>query len=103
MALIYIDNYEEVMEGIEYVRRSLLSALLERKINKYIAQFGGLVRQLEKDRYLLVLKQKDFDALEADKFSLLDDIKTVSIGNDMAVTISIGSSQPDSRSVRVNS
>ena len=90
MALIYIDNYEEVMEGIEYVRRSLLSALLERKINKYIAQFGGLVRQLEKDRYLLVLKQKDFDALEADKFSLLDDIKTVSIGNDMAVTISIG-------------
>ena len=34
MALIYIDNYEEVMEGIEYVRRSLLSALLERKINK---------------------------------------------------------------------
>ena len=90
MALIYIDNYEEVMEGVEYVRRSLLSALLERKLNKYISQYGGLVRKLEKDRYLLVLKKKDFDALEQDKFSLLDEIKTVNIGNDLAVTISIG-------------
>ena len=90
MALIYIDNYEEVMEGVEYVRRSLLSALLERKLNKYVARVGGLVRQLEKDRYLLVLKKKDFAALEEDRFSLLDDIKTVNIGNDMAVTISIG-------------
>ena len=90
MALIYIDNYEEVMEGIEYVRRSLLSALLERKLNKYISRFGGLVRKLEKDRYLLVLKRKDFDEMEADKFSLLDDIKTVNIGNELAVTISIG-------------
>ena len=90
MGQIYIDNYDEVMEGIEYVRRSLLAALLERKLNKYFSQYGGLVRKLEKERYLLVLKQKDFDALEADKFSLLDDIKTVNIGNDMAVTISIG-------------
>ena len=90
MALVYIDNYEEVMEGVEYVRRSLLSALLERKLNKYFSRYGSLVRKIEKDRYLLVMKQKNFEAFEAGKFSLLDEIKTVNIGNEIAVTVSIG-------------
>lgn len=90
LALIYLDNYEEVMSGIEDVRRSLLSALLERKINKYVSGVKGVVRKLEKDRYLLLMKQKSLWQLQESRFSLLDDIKTVNIGNDMAVTISMG-------------
>lgn len=90
LALIYLDNYEEVMSKIEDVRRSLLSALLERKINKYVSSVKGVVRKLEKDRYLLIMKQKSLWEMEETKFSLLEDIKTVNIGNDMAVTISMG-------------
>ena len=43
--LIYIDNYEEALESVEEVRQSLLVALIERKINKYIAAYGGIVRR----------------------------------------------------------
>ena len=32
--LIYLDNYDEALESVEEVRRSLLTALIDRKINK---------------------------------------------------------------------
>ena len=86
----FFDNYEEVMNGIESVRRSLLVALLERKIRKYVASVQGIVRKLEKDRYFIVIKHEALEKLKADKFSLLEDIKTVNIGNDIPATLSIG-------------
>lgn len=88
--LIYLDNYEEALASIEDVRRSLLVALIDRKINRYFAQLGALVRKTEKDKYFVVLKQRHIPWLKEDKFSLLDDVKTVNIGNDMSVTLSIG-------------
>ena len=56
--LVYIDNYEEVMESVEEVRQSLLVALIDRKINQYIADFSGIVKKLEKDKYFVVIKKK---------------------------------------------
>jgi Predicted signaling protein consisting of a modified GGDEF domain and a DHH domain len=88
--LIYIDNYEEALDSVEEVRRSLLIALIDRKINKYITNIDGIVRKLEKDKYFIVLKQKYLNLLEESRFSLLEEVKAVHIGNEMAVTISIG-------------
>lgn len=88
--LVYIDNYEEALESIDEVRRSLLVALIDRKINKYFQNIDALVKKLEKDKYLLIFKQKYLTELQASKFSILDEVKAVNIGNEMAVTISIG-------------
>jgi c-di-AMP phosphodiesterase-like protein len=88
--LIYLDNYEESLESVEEVRRSLLTALIDRKINKYISGMDGIVKKLEKDKYFVVMKQKCLDSLQSNKFSLLEEVKTVNIGNEMAVTLSIG-------------
>lgn len=87
--LIYIDNYDEALESVEEVRQSLLVALIERKINKYISGYGGIVRRLEKDKYFIAIQEKNVPMLREDKFSLLEDVRSVNIGNDMAVTISI--------------
>ena len=87
--LIYIDNYDEALESVEEVRQSLLVALIERKINKYVAGYGGIVRRMEKDKYFVALQEKNLPALRDDKFSLLEEVRSVNIGNDMAVTISI--------------
>lgn len=90
VGLIYLDNYEEALESIEEVRRSLLTALIERKINKYITTLDGIVKKIEKDKYLMVLRKKSVAYLKDVKFDLLEDVKTVNIGNEMAVTLSIG-------------
>lgn len=89
-ALVYIDNYDEALESIEDVNRSLLTALIDRKVNQYFTNVDGLVRKMEKDKYFVVFKNKYLQQLEEDRFSLLEDVKTVKVGNEMAVTLSIG-------------
>lgn len=90
VGMIYLDNYEEALESVEEVRRSLLTALIDRKINKYIAALDGITRKSEKDKYLVILRKESVMQLQESKFDLLDDVKTVNIGNEMAVTLSIG-------------
>jgi Predicted signaling protein consisting of a modified GGDEF domain and a DHH domain len=88
--LIYLDNYEEALESVEEVRHSLLIALIDRKVNKYLSVFCGIVKKIEKDKYFVVFKQQHVDRLREERFSLLEEVKTVNIGNDIAITLSIG-------------
>ncbi|MCR5657031.1 MAG: DHH family phosphoesterase [Butyrivibrio sp.] len=88
--LIYIDNYDEALESVEEVRRSLLTALIDRKINKCIASCEGISKKIEKDKYFIVMPKKSVNDLKEVRFDLLEDVKTVNIGNEMAVTLSIG-------------
>ncbi len=88
--LIYLDNYDEALESVEDVRRSLLTALIDRKINKYFQALDAIVKKLEKDKYFVVMKRSQFEKLVESKFDILEEVKTVNIGNEMAVTLSIG-------------
>ena len=90
VALIYLDNYDEALESVEEVRRSLLIALIDRKVNKYIASLDGICKKLEKDKYLVIMRKEAAIQLQESRFDILEDVKTVNIGNEMAVTISIG-------------
>ncbi len=90
VALIYLDNYDEALESVEEVRRSLLIALIDRKVNKYIASLDGICKKLEKDKYFVIMRKEAAMQLQENRFDLLEDVKTVNIGNEMAVTISIG-------------
>jgi len=88
--LLYLDNYEEALNSVEEVRRSLLVALIERKLNKYFSEMDGLVKKLEKDKFILILCQRSLEELKEKRFSILEEVKSINIGNDMDVTISIG-------------
>ncbi len=88
--LLYIDNYEETLESIDEVRRSLLIALVDRKINKYMQDMDAIIKKLEKDKYIFVCQQKYLAQMQENKFSVLEEVRSVNIGNDMTVTISIG-------------
>ena len=88
--LIYIDNYEEALDSIEDVKRSLLIALVDRKVNKYFTEIDALVRKIEKEKYFVVFKYKYLEQLSADKFKLIEDVKSIKVGNEMAITLSIG-------------
>ena len=90
LGFIYLDNYEEALESVEDVRRPLLIALIDRKVNKYIAAVDGICSKIEKDKYLIILRKQALMLLEENHFDLLSDVKTVNIGNEMAITLSIG-------------
>ncbi|MCP1110285.1 DHH family phosphoesterase [Ohessyouella blattaphilus] len=89
--LIYIDNYDELLGSVEEVRQSLLMALVDRKINQYMASADGIVKKIESDKYFVVMKKKkNFKALEEDKFSILEEVKGVNVGNKIPATLSLG-------------
>lgn len=89
-ALVYIDNYEEALNSIEDVKRSLLVALIDRRVHQYFSQYDALVRKLEKDKYSIVFKYKYLKEMQEDKFKVLEDVRAVKVGNEMAVTLSMG-------------
>lgn len=90
VGILHLDNYEEALASIEEVRRSLLLALIDRKVNKYINAVDGICRKLEKDKYFIIMRKKSIKQLQEMKFDILEDVKGVNIGNEMAVTMSIG-------------
>lgn len=89
-ALVYIDNYDEVLESVEEVKQSLLIALVDRKVNQFFSAMDGLVKKTEKDKYFVVFQHKYLQKMIDEKFSLLEEVKSVKVGNEMSVTLSMG-------------
>ncbi len=87
--LIYIDNYEEVLENMEEVRQSLLLALVERKVVRYMQGLDAIVKRFEKDKFLFAFEERNLEKFRDRKFSLLDEVRSINIGNELAMTLSI--------------
>ena len=90
VGLLYIDNYEEVFENVDEVKRAMLGALVERKITKYMQNVDAIVKKLEKDKYFVVFKKKYLEQLHANKYNILDEVKTINVGNEISITLSFG-------------
>ncbi len=96
--LVYIDNYDEALDNLETVKRSMLSALIDRRINKYMEPIDGIARKIEKDKYYVIFKKKYLAKLKEEKFSILQDVHSINGGEGgVNVTLSIGvGCNPDS-------
>ncbi|MDO4265830.1 MAG: DHH family phosphoesterase [Eubacteriales bacterium] len=90
LGLISLDNYDEALETVEDVRSSLLTALVDRKISNYISSMEGIVKKLEKDKYIFMVMDRYINKMKEDRFSILEDVKAVNIGNNLPLTLSIG-------------
>lgn len=90
VSLIFIDNYEEVLSSLEEFRQPLFMAIVDRKIKKMVNDIGGIVREFEKDRYLLISTLDKIEVLKENKFSILENIREIEMGNSIPVTLSIG-------------
>lgn len=90
--LLYIDNYEEVIDGLEDVKKSLLMALIDRKITNYMQDIDAVIRKLEKDKYFFIFQNRYLSKIQDNKFSLLYDVRSITINgpSEVGVTISIG-------------
>ena len=90
VALVYVDNYEEIVDSVDSVRLSVVRAVIERKVYKYFQDKKALVRRTDRDKYIVVTDRKGLTAMEGDNFSILEQIKTTKVTNDVTPTLSIG-------------
>ena len=87
---IYIDNYYEVAENMEDSKASMLIAMVDRKLTRYISYNSGILKKLEKDKYFFVTTKKDIEDMMDDRFSILEQTKEIIGGENIPLTISIG-------------
>ena len=89
--LLYIDNYDEVLESVDEVKRSLLTALVDQKINRYMQGINALIKKIEKDKYFFVFQNRYLQQLTGKKFSILEEVRSVNLGTaESMITVSIG-------------
>ena len=89
VAILMIDNYEDLMKACPESKRSALLAEIEEKLNDWCADSGGLLLGYDRDRYLFVMEEKDFSTYAEKKFDVLDSVRTVESGG-VSATLSIG-------------
>ena len=89
VAILMIDNYEDLMKACPESKRSALLADIEGKLNDWCAGSGALLLGYDRDRYLFVMEEKDFAVYAEKKFDVLDAVRTVESGG-VSATLSIG-------------
>ena len=90
VAIIMMDNYEELTKGMTDVTRSATRARIDRKINDWTAECHGLLRKYERDRYLFVFEEQYYEKLAGGKFAILDSVHEVITADGVPTTLSIG-------------
>ena len=90
LAVLYIDNYDELAQGMDDQTRSQLNSLVTSLINNWGAGQGIYVKRISSDKFLAVLNESILIDLEKTKFSLLDDIREATSKMNLALTLSIG-------------
>lgn len=90
VAEINVDNYDEALENVDDEQRIDIITLLDKNIIGWAQDAGGLVKKLEKDKFLCVFTKKQLDEFIENKFSLLTDIKNADPDMKTPLTLSIG-------------
>ncbi len=88
--LVQIDNYDEISEKLDLGDKSAMTAQVEKILNKYASEMNGFVVKYDNYKFLMMIENKFLEVLEAKKFSMLDDVKSIKGTSDFSFTLSIG-------------
>ena len=87
---LQVDSFDEVLDSASEDVRPIIEAEVERTIKLWANKHSGAFRKITKDKYLAFMDEKALRDLEADKFSILDELRKIDHGNSLPLTLSIG-------------
>lgn len=90
IGILFIDNYDELAQGMDDQTRSNINSLVTSLINQWGAKYGIFVKRISSDRFMAVFNESILKELELSKFAILDDIREVTAKDNLALTLSIG-------------
>ncbi len=90
VAILMIDNYDELTKACPENKRSALQAALEEQLNGWAAGSGGLLLGYDRDRYLFLFEEKNYAGYMESKFDVLEKVRQVQAGEGVSATLSIG-------------
>ncbi len=89
VGIIMIDNYDDVLNGMEDWAKPRLISKIDQRVNEWAKPLGGILKKTERDRYMLFFEHKNLQLLIDKKFELLDRVREINVGNKSAATMSI--------------
>ncbi|MFB5088820.1 DHH family phosphoesterase [Psychrobacillus sp. PGGUH221] len=90
IAVLYIDNYDEIAQGMDDQTRGQLNSIVTSCVNNWGAKYGIYVKRISSDRFLAVFNESILVELEKNKFSILDDIRETTSKFGFSLTLSVG-------------
>lgn len=90
VAILFIDNYDEITQGMDDQTRSLTNTLITSIINEWSENHGIFSKRISSDRFLSILNESILSELEKGKFAILDDIREKTAQKNLSLTLSIG-------------
>ncbi|MBU5211449.1 DHH family phosphoesterase [Heyndrickxia oleronia] len=90
IAIIFLDNYDEVTQGMDDQTRSSLNSLVTSILNKWAMEYGVFLKRVSSERFISVLNEKILLDLEKSKFSILDEVRETTSKQNIPLTLSIG-------------
>ena len=90
IALIYLDNYDDVTQGIDDATRSNLNNSVTAILNKWAQDNGVFLKRISSDRLVAVFNEQILHELEKGKFIILDEVRDETAKQNIALTLSIG-------------
>ena len=89
IAIMQIDNYDDLMKACPDTQRSAVMAQIDEKLTQWV-QDRGLLVKTDRDHYLFFFEEQHFTAFEAERFSVLDAIREIRAADGLNATLSIG-------------
>lgn len=90
IAYVQMDNYDEVMAHTEESKRPLVQGAMEASLSKWANSLNASWQKYDRDEFIMAMEAQYLEELEKNKFSILDDVKEISAGNQIPITLSIG-------------
>jgi c-di-AMP phosphodiesterase-like protein len=90
IAIIFLDNYDELTQGMDDQMRSSLNNLVISILNKWAQENGIFFKRISSERFIAVFNEGILQNLEARKFAILDDVREMTSKQNVSFTLSIG-------------
>ena len=90
VGIILVDNFDELTSNLPDKSVSNLSARLDDAITSWTADSSGILRRLERNRYLFLFEQRELPHYIDEKFSILDSVREITNDFGTPATLSIG-------------
>ena len=90
VALIYHDNYEDVMKACGETAQSGVQAAIYEKISTWVEGSGCILTRYARDRFLLIIEQQYYQKLQSERFDVLERVREIPVGGGVTPTLSIG-------------
>ena len=90
IAVIAIDNYEELVKNTTDSEKSNILAGIDKRLFAWVKDSSAVLRKYDRDKYIFVIENAELDKLVARKFSVLQEVREIENHEGVVATLSIG-------------